>query len=422
MLHKHTIRLLCVYSIALMLFILILSPIYAATESELRRRIGERNKEIEQLEVEIAAYQKSLSSTSEKSKTLQNEVARVETQIKKLNSDIRLTQSRVAAAELHIEELDSAIQQKENQVALQRSALAQTIQTIYRHDENSFLEIVLLHEKTSNFFGYVETIQKFEQSIYNDLTSLRETKTILEEEHASRIQQKEELSLLNRELNFRHAIEEDTKNEKKVLLSTTRNEEKRYQQLLAERSIKREEMLNEIQRTEDELRALINPSSIPQANQGILAWPLKGGVALTQSFGITPDSKILYNGKPHNGIDLQASVGTKLYAAESGIIKEIGNTDAFPGCLSYGKWILIEHTNNLATLYAHLSQISVTKGASINRGDLIGYTGVTGYATGPHLHFTVYDASTVQFRSSRIPGSNCQYLPYGGYLNPLAYL
>ena len=94
----------------------------------------------------------------------------------------------------------------------------------------------------------------------------------------------------------------------------------------------------------------------------------------------------------------------------------------FPGCLSYGKWILIKHPNNLATLYAHLSQISALRGSIITRGDLIGYTGDTGYATGPHLHFTVYDAHTVQFRASNVPGSNCKYLPYGGYLNPLAYL
>jgi len=143
---------------------------------------------------------------------------------------------------------------------------------------------------------------------------------------------------------------------------------------------------------------------------------------LTQSFGNTPDSKILYNGKPHNGIDLRADVGTPLYAAENGVIKEIGDTDAFVGCLSYGKWILIEHANNLATLSAHLSRIAVAKGQTVTRGDLIGYTGATGYATGPHLHFTVYDASTVQFKKSTVPGSNCRFLPYGGYLNPLAYL
>ncbi|MEK7559747.1 MAG: M23 family metallopeptidase, partial [Patescibacteria group bacterium] len=158
----------------------------------------------------------------------------------------------------------------------------------------------------------------------------------------------------------------------------------------------------------------------------ILSWPIKGAV-LTQGFGTTPYSKVLYNGKPHNGIDIKAPIGTEIFSAEGGVVKEIGDTDQFGRnsvrpCLSYGKWVLLEHPNNLSTLYAHLSLIRVQKGDIIKRGDLIGYSGSTGYAVGPHLHFTVYDSSTVQFGPSKIPRSTCSFLPFGGYLNPLAYL
>lgn len=395
---------------------------HAATETELRARVEAQNKEIQKLEQEIAAYQKTLSQTAEQSKTLQGEVSRIETQIKKLNTDIRLTQNRISATELQIEELDGEIAHKELRIKTQRGALAETIQTLYQEDTNSIIEVLLEHERISDFFGQLEHIQNVEQSIHGDLAALRELKTTLEEERDSRTKRRKELSQLNHELGYRRAIEEGAKGDKKKLLTETKNEEARYQQLLKDRAVKREAMLSEIQRTEDELRQLINPSMIPQAHAGVLAWPLKGSVVLTQSFGNTPDSKILYNGKPHNGIDFGAPIGTPLYAAESGFVWETGNTDLFMGCLSYGKWILIRHPNNLATLYAHLSTVSVVKGTSVTRGDLIGYTGDTGYATGPHLHFTVYDASTVQFRASKISGSNCQYLPYGGYLNPLAYL
>ena len=396
--------------------------IFAATESELRVRIEERNAEIKKLEAEIVVYQQTLSETAQKSKTLQNEVYRIETQIKKLSTDIRVTENKIGATELEIEELDAGILQKNERIEQQRSALAETLQIVYQEDGNSIVELLLQNGSLSDFFSALEDIQNLEQSIHEDLADLRELKEILEEERVSREERKGDLVRLRRELDARKDIEENAKGEKKTLLTVTKNEETRYQQLVVERAAKREAMLAEIQRTEDELRSLINPSHLPSARQGVLAWPLAGSILLTQSFGNTPDSKILYNGKPHNGIDLKASVGTPVYAAEAGVVREIGDTDAFPGCLSYGKWILIEHPNNLATLYAHLSRIGAAKGQAVARRELIGYSGSTGYATGPHLHFTVYDASTVQFRSSKIFGSACNYLPYGGYLNPLAYL
>ena len=411
--------------IRLFIFIILLfSPMYsfAASESELRDRMEAQQKEIQKLEEEIATYQKTLSATEDQSKTLQKEVARIEIQIKKLNADMRLTQNRISSTQLQIEELDESITEHETKMEAQRRALAETLQAVYQADTNSLIEVLLGHERISDFFGSLEDIEKLERSIHDDLADLRDLKNTLEQERDSRQEQKKTLSTLSQELQSRRTIEEGAKKSKNTLLSATKNEETRYQQLLKERETKREAMLNEIQRIEDELRRLIDPSAIPASQTGVLAWPLKGNIMLTQSFGNTPDAKILYNGKPHNGIDLGAPIGTPLYAADSGEVWETGNTDAFSGCLSYGKWVLIKHPNNLATLYAHLSQIGVTRGTSVTRGDLIGYTGDTGYATGPHLHFTVYDASTVQFRSSKIPGSNCQYLPYGGYLNPLAYL
>jgi len=408
-------------TILLLLFIVPLS-ISASTELELRARMEAQQKEIQKLEEEIAEYQKTLSQTTEQSKTLQQEVARIEAQVKKLNTDMRLTQNRIVSAQLQIEELDGNIAESESKMESYRRTLAETLQTVYQADTNSLIEVLLQHERISDFFGSLEDLENLEESIHGDLAALRELKNVLEDERATRAEQKKSLWALDRELQNRRGIEENVKKAKNILLAETKNEEARYQQLVRDREAKREQMLNEIQRIEDELRKLIDPSTIPMSHTGVLAWPITGGVTLTQTFGDTPDSQILYNGKPHNGIDLRASVGTPLRASDSGEVWETGDTDAYAGCLSYGKWILIKHPNNLATLYAHLSQILVTRGTSVMRDSLIGYTGETGYATGPHLHFTVYDASTVQFRSSKIPGSNCQFLPYGGYLNPLAYL
>ncbi len=411
-------------SIRLILFLPLLFlalQAHAATEGELRARIDERNTQIKALEEEIARYQKTLSETTGKSNTLKNEIVRIETQIKKLNADLRLTESRIGATELKLDELDAEIHLKEADITRNKAVLRGTLQALHERDDDSLLEVMLKNERISDFFGDLENIQALERTVQTNLAALRDLKGALEGERDEKERQRRNLAALRNELGDRKTIEDQTKRNRSLLLTQTKSREAQYQKILREREVEREQALAEIQRIEDDLRKLINPEEIPAARSGVLAWPIQGAV-LTQNFGATLDSQILYNGQPHNGIDIRASVGTNVLAAETGTVREVGDTDAFSGCLSYGKWVLIDHPNNLSTLYAHLSLIRTQKGATVSRGDLIGYSGATGYATGPHLHFTVYDSKTVQFRASSVPGSRCKFLPYGGYVNPMAYL
>ena len=87
----------------------------------------------------------------------------------------------------------------------------------------------------------------------------------------------------------------------------------------------------------------------------------------------------------------------------------------------------MEHDNNLSTLYAHLSLIRVDAGDAVQAGDLLGYSGNTGYSTGPHLHFAVFASKAVRVTSeykSKICGTllTLPLSPKNGYLNPLSYL
>ena len=102
------------------------------------------------------------------------------------------------------------------------------------------------------------------------------------------------------------------------------------------------------------------------------------------------------------------------------------NTDLVRGCYSYGKWIMLKHANGLSTLYAHLSLQSVSVGQQVATGQILGYSGNTGYTTGPHLHFTVYASSGVQILNRRSSVCGATYtMPIAdlkAYLNPLLYL
>ena|SRR5258708_5451936 len=133
-----------------------------------------------------------------------------------------------------------------------------------------------------------------------------------------------------------------------------------------------------------------------------------------------------YNGLGHNGIDLRATIGTPVKSAGDGVVMGTGNTDLVCRGASYGKWVMIKHNNGLSTLYGHLSLIKVGAGDTVTTGQTIAYSGQTGYATGPHLHFTVLASDAA--RIVQYPSKVCKgvyTLPVAdtrAYLNPLLYL
>jgi len=105
----------------------------------------------------------------------------------------------------------------------------------------------------------------------------------------------------------------------------------------------------------------------------------------TSGFGHRIDP-IYKTKKMHYGLDFSASIGTPVYATGDGIIKKAKKYNSG----GYGKYIIIDHGYDYKTLYAHLDEILVKKGAKIKRGDVIGYVGNTGKSTAPHLHYEVH--------------------------------
>jgi murein DD-endopeptidase MepM/ murein hydrolase activator NlpD len=92
--------------------------------------------------------------------------------------------------------------------------------------------------------------------------------------------------------------------------------------------------------------------------------------------------------RKHTGVDLSARVGTPVRAASSGTVQQ---ANIWAG---YGRYIRIKHTPRISTAYGHLSRIVVRSGQRVSQGQIIGYTGVSGTASGPHLHYEVLKDGT----------------------------
>jgi len=114
-------------------------------------------------------------------------------------------------------------------------------------------------------------------------------------------------------------------------------------------------------------------------------WPVEG--RLTGGFGERSDP-ISGEGAFHRGVDISSEYGTRVIAPANGMVR---HADFMNG---YGRAVLIDHGNGITTLYGHLSGFAVTPGQTIRRGDTIGYVGLSGRSTGPHLHYEVRIGNT----------------------------
>jgi murein DD-endopeptidase MepM/ murein hydrolase activator NlpD len=114
-----------------------------------------------------------------------------------------------------------------------------------------------------------------------------------------------------------------------------------------------------------------------------ILYPLVGQFPISFHFGEAPDWYIKQFGYPHNGIDIVCAIGTPVFACDDGIITYADNVPDTDGC-----GLFITHDWGQSE-YWHLSKLSVKYGDKVKVGDLIGYSGSTGFATGPHLHFGI---------------------------------
>ena len=116
---------------------------------------------------------------------------------------------------------------------------------------------------------------------------------------------------------------------------------------------------------------------------GSYIWPIPSSRLITSLFGnrIHPVSGTT---KFHKGVDINASVGAPILAADGGTVVISGNDPA-----GYGIYVSIYHSGGRSTLYAHMSSAAVSSGQVVSQGQVIGYAGSSGVSTGPHLHFEI---------------------------------
>lgn len=394
--------------------LLLPQPVAALTQEELLKSIEVKNKELETINQKIQETQKSLETTTVRGKTLQQEISRIDRSIGQVNLNIRSSELTIDKLSLEIVSLDDKIEQREAELEKKRSSISETLRQVQLLDNENMLMRFLKSGSLAEGLAKTQAVSDLNDGLLIAISDIERIKTELNQQLEVASGKKNSKEQEAQTLKVKKDIIEDQRSERQTVLAQTNNQERTYQKMLAEFERQQQEISSQIEEIEATLRGEYDQSLITAARAGALARPVSGA-PVTQGYGATAFAQRAYKSKFHNGIDYGARIGTPLMAAEDG---EVIAASMATSRLQYGYYILIKHDNGLTTLYAHMSRFSVAKGAQVKRGQVIGYSGNTGYTTGPHLHFTVYQSATVQLKTFTGAG----LVPVGVTVNPANYL
>lgn len=404
--------------------------IYAQTADELQSNINALSSQMKSLDKEIADFNKKISQTQGESKTLKQALRSLQLRRDALVKEIELSKLRIIETQGKISETQNKIIVTETTLQKNKRALSETLRSLVTQEQvlPPLINALSSGSHLSDTLDAVKRGKDVSDAINEKVQAIGDAKTTLVTQKATFESSKQKLESLNNALKDQKQLVEVTAKDKNNLLVETKNKESEYQKLLADKKVKRKNLEAEMSDIESKLKVIVDITKLPQYGKGVLKYPVSKPL-ITQYFGNTAFAVGKYNGAGHNGIDFGAKIGTPILSADSGTVIGTGNTDSACAGVSYGKWVLVRHTNGLTTLYGHLSVIQVSVGQQVVSGEKIALSGNTGYATGPHLHFTVYASDAVHITSpteykSKVCGT---YLimpisPKDGYLNPILYL
>lgn len=397
------------------------NALQGASVTELQKHIEEKSAELQQIQQQKESLQKTIETVSKSGDSIKKDIQLYNTNINQLNLSIKANTINIEKLGYEIDSLGQEIVNIRSTVVVQKDTIGKLFTELQQRENETLLARLLRSETLSESVSEIENISSLNASLLENINKLKQ----LEVDYSNKIDdtKKKKVSKVvqtNNLVNLQQ-ITQEQKTEKQKLLDQTKNVEQYYQQQLEELNKKQGEIDSVIQEIEQKLRESFDPTLLPLKRPGVLSFPTDE-VYLTQCYGRTPFAARTYKTKTHNGVDFGEPIGTPVLAADAGKIIKIGNNDRGTSRWNryqYGKYIMVQHNNNLTTLYAHLSKYNVKEGDTVARGDVIGYIGNTGYSFGPHTHFTVFWAPSIQYKA--VPPA-AGVVPIGVTVDPLDYL
>ncbi|MFH1709931.1 MAG: peptidoglycan DD-metalloendopeptidase family protein [bacterium] len=278
--------------------------------------------------------------------------------------------SKVTYNQKKIVELKSELSDAENKIRYESKNLRLRIREVFKSGSGGFLDILFASKSMSDFinrtyyFGcLVGRDAELISSIRQQVEAIRSARTRLE--------------LANREIKDNVRVIETQKRE----IAMAGAEKQRTYQFLRSRRQEYEKRVKELEASSLEFERFIRSRGRSTAvSSGRFGWPITGRI--TSRFGYRRHP--LWGGTNlHTGLDIAAPYGKPIMCADSG---EVIYSGWWGG---YGKAVVIDHGRGYTTVYGHMSRIYAQVGQKVEKNQVIGLIGSTGFSTGPHLHFEI---------------------------------
>lgn len=344
-------------------------PAYASNAS-----VKKYEEQIAQLEAEQAELKNKISG-------IENKQSELSEKKQYLDSLVTTVSQKIQASEQLINELNTQISDAEASIAQFESSIAETTERIRERmrlnqetGTESYLDVLIGAENLGDFLSRFERLSNMLEYDKENLENYKKQKDELNAQvadlKASQELQKQTLEKLEAD----KAESESLAAENEAYWNNLQADKKEYQAQYEKSKAAEKALDNELAAM---LRSIASQNSSQITAEGAFMWPLPVGQGYISCYFGGSDP----NGAPHYAVDCAISGGTPIYASNDGTVVRA------QGHWSYGNYILLDHGNGLATLYAHCSSLAVSAGQTVAKGQVIGYVGSTGFSTGCHLHF-----------------------------------
>lgn len=399
--NRKVVSAICVLLAILMVLTVVISVIatsaYAVSQSEIDALQAQQDA----LAAERAGMQENIDALeSQKADVLEqkaaldekNELARQEIEL--IDEQINLYTELIAQKAVELDDAEAAETEQYN-------LYCEHIRAMEENGNYTYLALIFSSKSLSQLLTNIDMISEImnsDQRLYEQYTAAREnTETVKADYEATLTElgdKQDELASQKADLEKEIASAVDVINGLESDIDAYMAAYDENEAAEAALQSQMDSMAAELAAQEAAARAAASSSNTTYTGTGSVAtgsymWPCPSCNIVTSQYGyrIHPISGV---NKFHSGVDIGASYGSAIVAADSGTVTVAEYSN------SYGNYVMIYHSSGNYTLYAHMSSIAVSVNQTVTKGDTIGYVGSTGYSTGPHLHFEIrINGSTV---------------------------
>lgn len=339
-----------------------------------------------------AEYKQKSEDAKEKLEDVTGQINTALQEVQDLNTSIDNTEQEIINLTKEVTDLNQSISEKEKDLAEKQKLLEERLVASYMNGKNTYMD-ALFSGGLANFVSNYESIKQIAEYDNNLMADVKNTKTELENE-------RNKVETAKKEKETKSAELKKLKSEKEAKVNNLTDEQKQIQAQMDEYDSQmkileqKEKAIAEAAKRKAEQEKSNNSSKNNNTGSnnnggsttptGTFQWPVPSSHTITSNYGyrIHPISGTK---KLHAGIDIGAPGGSNIVAADAGTV--VLSSFGYNG--GYGNYVIISHGNGITTRYAHCSNLFVSTGESVSKGQVIAAVGSTGASTGNHCHFEV---------------------------------